>query len=374
MWRTIRRHWLYCFSWLVTLKLVLFSLGAFVLKNVFAICKQVRKGRVVVFLVLGFIVLEVGWSFFYPNKGCPQQQIPVIVKRGMNVHQIARLLAENRVVDSPVRFVLVAKLMGASKRLHAGAYKFRPGSSNFDIVRKLRDGQVITVKVTIPEGLPATRIAAILQQRIDIDSARFVKEVMNPVMARTLGIAASSLEGFLYPDTYYFYYGMDEKKVIHRLVNRFKQIYTEDFRQRAQELGMTQLQVVTLASIIQGEAMLDSELSYISAVYHNRLKRGLLLQADPTVQYLVKDGPRRLLKKDLTIDSPYNTYLYPGLPPGPINNPGVAAIRAALYPAKVGYLYFVARGDGSHVFSCTLQEHLRAKRKLDQIRRQVYRK
>ncbi|HDI52148.1 MAG TPA: hypothetical protein ENF45_05920, partial [Bacteroidetes bacterium] len=191
MWRTIRRHWLYCFSWLVTLKLVLFSLGAFVLKNVFAICKQVRKGRVVVFLVLGFIVLEVGWSFFYPNKGCPQQQIPVIVKRGMNVHQIARLLAENRVVDSPVRFVLVAKLMRASKRLHAGAYKFRPGSSNFDIVRKLRDGQVITVKVTIPEGLPATRIAAILQQRIDIDSARFVKEVMNPLMAPTLGIAAS---------------------------------------------------------------------------------------------------------------------------------------------------------------------------------------
>jgi UPF0755 protein len=138
-------------------------------------------------------------------------------------------------------------------------------------------------------------------------------------------------------------------------------------------MGMTLHQVVTLASIIEGEAMVDAERPLISAVYHNRLRLHMPLQADPTIQYLVPGRGRRLLKSDLSIDSPYNTYLYPGLPPGPVNNPGMASIVAALHPAPVDYLYFVARGDGGHVFSRTLGEHLRAKARFDQVRRHVRR-
>ena len=140
------------------------------------------------------------------------------------------------------------------------------------------------------------------------------------------------------------------------------------------EKGWTVHQILTLASIIEGEAMVDSERAMVSAVYYNRLKQGILLQADPTIQYIIPDGPRRLLRKDLAIDSPYNTYLHPGLPPGPVNNPGLKSILAAINPAHVDYLYLVAKGDGSHIFSRTLREHQIAKQRFDEFRRMINRK
>jgi UPF0755 protein len=188
-----------------------------------------------------------------------------------------------------------------------------------------------------------------------------------------MGVQANSLEGYLYPDTYFFTYGVQAPEVLRTLVGHFWKVYNDSLKARTEELGWTVHQVVTLASIVEGEARVDSERALISAVYHNRLKRGMLLQASPTVQFLLPDGPRRLLKRDLEIDSPYNTYRYPGLPPGPINNPGRKSLLAALWPAPVRYLYFVANGDGTHTFSYTLAQHLRAKRKLDRIRREYYR-
>ena len=175
------------------------------------------------------------------------------------------------------------------------------------------------------------------------------------------------------PDTYVFAEGISEEQVMRFLIEQTLNIFKSDsVQKRMKELGLTRHQVLTLASIVEGEAMIDEERPLIASVYLNRLKIGMKLQADPTIQFLLPDGPRRLTYKDLQIDSPYNTYLYRGLPPGPINNPSKASILATLFAAKTNYLYFVARGDGSHVFTKTAHEHLKAKRKLNKLRKKVY--
>jgi len=158
------------------------------------------------------------------------------------------------------------------------------------------------------------------------------------------------------------------------LIHEFRRNVTDSLERQISEKGWTLHQIITLASIIEGEAMVDSERAIVSAVYHNRLKSGILLQADPTIQYIIPDGPRRLLNKDLAIDSPYNTYRYIGLPPGPVNNPGIKSILAALNPAAVEYIFFVAKGDGTHIFSKTLNQHLNAKSKFDAYRTMINRK
>ena len=191
------------------------------------------------------------------------------------------------------------------------------------------------------------------------------------IIINSLKIESESLEGYLYPDTYFFYDGIDEESVIKRLVKEFQVFWSDSNIAMANNMNFSQHEILTLASIIEGEAIYDSERPVISAVYHNRLKKGMKLQADPTVQYVIKDGPRRLLNKDLRIKSPYNTYLYKGLPPGPINSPGFMSLHAALYPKENDYLYFVAKGDGYHTFSKNEKDHERAKRAFQRVRKKV---
>jgi len=188
-----------------------------------------------------------------------------------------------------------------------------------------------------------------------------------------LNINSKTLEGYLFPETYYFFEGVDKKTIIKRLVKEHFSFWNEENILKADELGFTPIEIVTLASIIEGEAIYDSERPIISAVYHNRLKKGMKLQADPTVQYIIKDGPRRLLNKDLRIKSLYNTYMYKGLPPGPINSPGLQSLLAALNPQINNYFYFVAKGDGYHTFSKNEKEHERAKRAFQRVRKKVNR-
>jgi len=185
-----------------------------------------------------------------------------------------------------------------------------------------------------------------------------------------MGIAASNLEGFLYPETYQFNWGLSEKDVVRALVEEFKKHIPDSVYTNLRNIGLNLQELVTLASLIEGEAVMDDERSRISAVFHNRLKINMRLEADPTIQYIIPDGPRRILFEDLEIDSPYNTYKYRGLPPGPINNPGVKSLIAAAFPASETYLYFVATGDGRHTFTRSLAEHLEAKKILDRMRRQ----
>lgn len=302
------------------------------------------------------------------------QKIAVKIKPGTGVTDIANILNEAGVVPDTDDFIFTVKMFRSSEKLQAGQYQFPTGLSNYDVLKILTQGKVSQTKILIPEGYTARQIASLVQRELEIDSTQFMKLVHDDAFISELSVEDVSLEGYLYPDTYYFYWGITAKEVIRYLVSELLGKYDETLTAKASDLGMTMHQVLTLASIIEGEAMLDKERAIISAVYHNRLKRGMLLQADPTIQYIISDGPRRLLNRDLEIDSPYNTYKYPGLPPGPVNNPGILSIKAALEPADVPYLFFVAVGDGSHKFSRNLQEHNAAKRKFDEYRREVTKK
>ncbi|MEJ2629216.1 MAG: endolytic transglycosylase MltG, partial [bacterium] len=300
------------------------------------------------------------------------QQVYVTIERGMTPYEIASLLKDKRILNNRQIFVLAAQLLGVSRNLQAGNYSFRGRISNYSVLKKLYEGEVTTKMVTIPEGLTAPRIANILKTAVNIDSSRFMSLVHNPKFCDSLGIKAHSLEGYLYPNTYKLYEGITAEKVITYLIYHFKNEFNDSLLQRAEQMKMSVHEVVTLASIVQGEVMVEEEEPIIAALYLNRLKRGMRLQADPTIQYIIKDGPRRLLERDLKIESPYNTYLHRGLPPGPVNNPGISSIRAVLYPAEVDYLFMVANGDGTHTFSETLLEHNRAKKRFDRYRKKIY--
>jgi len=327
-------------------------------------------------LLLGILfLLGVGgvyWLFFAPLVvGTPTDTFTLKIKPGMSFDSVVTMMQEDKLIRDKTRLDFAADLLGSKNKIKAGKYAIVGGLSTYRLLDCLVQGKVAREWVTIAEGKQARQIASVLQSRIEIDSTRFMQLVYDPQFAHKMEIEASSLEGFLYPETYELYWGMKPEDVIQMMVRQFKKQFTEELQARARESGFTVLQTVTLASIIEGEAVVDLEREIISAVYYNRLKRRMLLQADPTIQYLVPDGPRRLLKRDLEIDSPYNTYKYTGLPPGPVNNPGVASMRASLYPAEVDYLYFVANGDGSHTFSRTYDEHVKAKARFDQYRREV---
>ena len=217
-------------------------------------------------------------------------------------------------------------------------------------------------------------MAGHLDDAMDFDSSEVIQLAQDQKFLRKQGIDALSLEGYLFPDTYLFFDGDTPRSVLTHLVSQYKKFWNKAFSDRAKELNLTEHEVVTLASIIEGEALYDKERPVISSVYHNRLNQGMKLQADPTIQYIIPDGPRRLLNRDLRIESPYNTYLIRGLPPGPINSPGKNSILAALYPEENDFIYFVVSGDGYHTFTTNERDHNKAKRKLQKIRRTLKRK
>lgn len=296
-----------------------------------------------------------------------------IIHRGMALPQIADSLKQQGLIKNRGAFLLADKILKWGKTLKAGKYAIPAGASNLDLYKLFRSGKAVQFRVTLPEGKTIEDYAGILQRATEIDSAVFVRLAQDSAFVRQLNVPAANLEGYLYPNTYTFSWGVSAPEIMRTIVQEFHQQVNDSLRRRAATLNMTLHEVITLAAIIEGEAVVDSERAVISAVYHNRLRQGILLQADPTIQYIVPGPPRRLLNRHLEIDSPYNTYRYPGLPPGPVNNPGIASIRAALYPANVDYIFFVARGDGSHTFTRTLQEHLRAKSDFDKVRARVRR-
>lgn len=330
--------------------------------------------------VLGLIVLAAGASAVYlhfllrsPVVPQPAPQPYFIVSRGMSLQQIADSLQQTGIIPDRGKFLLAARIVERNRPLKAGKYAITPGHSLMDLLSLLRSGKSMEERVTLPEGKTSEEYAAILQRELALDETEFLRLVSDSSFARELGIDAPRLEGYLYPNTYNVYWGATLREVVAMLVREFQRQVDDSLRLRIAASGLTLHEMVTLASIIEGEAVIDSERAIISAVYHNRLQAGILLQADPTIQFIVPGPPRRLLFRDLDIDSPYNTYRYPGLPPGPVNNPGIKSIRAAVQPAREKYLYFVARGDGSHVFSHTLQQHLHAKAEFDRVRARMRR-
>ena len=223
------------------------------------------------------------------------------------------------------------------------------------------------VKVTLIEGWTINQFAEELKLKLRIDSYEFLRLCKDFNFIHSMGIDAPSLEGFLFPDTYILIRTYTEEDIVKIMVNQFKHHLKQV--QKDAGINFNMREITTLASIIQGEAVYVDEMSTISSVYHNRLKRQMLLQADPTIQYIIPGKSRRLYNKDLKIDNPYNTYKYKGLPPGPINNPGLNALHASIYPDSTEYLYFVADGLGKHLFSETIDEHNEAKKELRKNRR-----
>ncbi len=311
-------------------------------------------------LVAGICVLLLLYALLVltlpPNLRGERKQ--VVIPRGAPFKGVVRVLDEAGLLRSPTGFHLMARLMGVTERVQAGEYELSTTMLPTVILHKLVTGGVMKYRITIPEGYTVRQIALQLQELgIIDDQEQFLAKAFSAEFAAGVGIAAKGVEGYLFPDTYLLPKGVSPSDIIKTMVGKFKQVYGPDFARRAAELGMTDREVVTLASIIEKETGVAEERPLISAVFHNRLKRGIPLCSDPTVIYGIPDFDGNLRKRDLEKKTPYNTYLKKGLPPGPIANPGRPSLLAALYPAPVQYLYFVSRNDGTHYFSTTLREH-----------------
>jgi len=276
---------------------------------------------------------------------------------------VADSMARHQIVWSKLWFKLMARIGGVDRSTKAGVYEFRRNTPTSVVLTALAEGRTATARLTVPEGLTIPEVAALVAQRLDIPADSFIKVATDPALVRELGLTGASLEGYLRPDTYAVPLGSSAHDVARTMVQNFQASWRPEWNARLDSLHLTQLELLALASIVEGEARADDERETIAGVYRNRLRLHMALQADPTVQYaiLLGNGFRkpRLYQKDYLLRSPYNTYLHPGLPPGPVNSPGRRSIEAALYPADVHFLYFVAGPDGRHVFSRSYDEHLR---------------
>jgi UPF0755 protein len=327
---------------------------------------------IVAAVVLGILLAFYSLILLWP-QGNPYDSVKVTIPKGASLKQVSATLQDYNIIRNERSFLLAVKTLGYEKDIPAGRFKLLNASTNFDIIDQLVNGIQVNKRVTILEGWTIAAIAKELNNKIGVDQNEFKSACKNKLLLWKWGISEDSVEGYLFPNTYLFSEEEDVQDIIGRMINEYKERITLAFRDRMKVLGMNENEIITLASIIEGEAIYDSERAVISGVYHNRLNIGMRLQADPTIQYIITDSPRRLLNKDLKIKSPYNTYLNKGLPPGPINNPGIESIKAALYPDETDYIYFVATGDGYHTFSRTKEEHNIAKRKFQKIRRQLKR-
>ena len=285
----------------------------------------------------------------------------VQVTEGMNFKAIAGTLQKEGIIRYRVYFEIIGRLQGFSRNVHVGYYGFHTHMSLWEVLENLRKGRIIEYELVVPEGYNLYQIGWTLSGTPLISEPHeFIDLVKNKQYVHSLGIEADTLEGYLFPDTYYLPKGIKLEDIPKKMVQRYKVVFSDSKRKRAEELGFTEQQIITLASIVEKEAKVDSERKLISAVYHNRLKQGMKLQADPTAVYGTKAWITTVTSEDLKRRSPYNTYLHKGLPPGPIANPGEGAILAALYPENVDYLFFVAQGDGSHFFSKDFGSHEKA--------------
>ena len=325
-----------------------------------------------IFFFLGFMIVSIvafqGTIVFWPQDN-RFESVQIEISKGASLLSISNSLKNQHILTNEKTFLMAVKLLGHETKIPAGKFTLLEPKTNLRIIKQLVAGKPILKKVTLLEGWTMKKIAGVLESELGINKMDILSICKNQIFIKNQGIPSKTLEGFLFPETYFFQESDSPEEILSQLTEEYKNNVPEELKNRADSLGFSELEMITLASIIEGEAIYNSERSTISAVYHNRLKLGMKLQADPTIQYIIKDSPRRLLNKDLKIDSPYNTYLHNGLPPAPVNNPGKASILAALFPEENEFLYFVARGDGYHTFSKTQEEHNRAKMEFQKFRR-----
>lgn len=332
------------------------------------------KYKILIILLILIITIPI---FLYKsglepkNKEKGKETIRIELPLGSSVDGIANQLEQNGVIKSAWVFKIYSKLQDIGSKYRAGIYYLDSGMSIEEITEIIQHGKgfVEIIRFTIPEGYEVRMIVDKLVE-LGLGESEKYYEIINDHefdydFLKDLPENAIPMEGYLFPDTYEVYKAAKEEEIIKKMLDRFDDVFTEDYKKRAQELNMTINEVVTLASIIEREAKAKKELKVVSSVFHNRLKINMLLGSCATVQYIIKERKDVLLTKDLEVVSPFNTYKNPGLPPGPIASPGKKSIEAALYPDETDYLYFVAEKDGTHYFSKTYDEHLRAQRRIN---------
>ncbi len=290
--------------------------------------------------------------------------IRVIIPKGSSFARATDSLSKAGLISAPFLFRVYGRIRGDDRNIKPGTYLIKRRTPWPDIIRALNGGHGLVNTITIPEGWTLYQIVPLLASTISVPVDSVEVAVRDSVLRARLDIPTPNLEGYVFPDTYAFPVGTSAREAIAEMVRRFEREWKPAWNIRVDSLGLSRHQVVTLASIVEREAKRPEERPVIAAVYLNRMRAGMLLQADPTVQYAKGRHTPRLLLKDLDVNSPYNTYKHAGLPPGPIASPGGPSLLAALNPAKVSYLYFVAHPDGHHEFRNTLAEHEIAKQRV----------
>ena len=313
-------------------------------------------------LLLLFFILVIYWLLFVPPSKTASTKV-IFIKKGTHLKKVSEVLKQDGIIKNRHFFVLLTTILGKKTKVKAGEYEFHTQMLPLEVLDALVKGQVKPHLVTIPEGYTLSQIAQLLEDLNLVEKKGFLQKASSPAFINTLGLsqlAGPTLEGYLFPDTYHLFREMDPEEVIQMMVHQFKKVFGPDLANRTSELGISEREVVILASIIEKETPLPEEKPLISAVFQNRLKKKIPLQSDPTVIYGIKNFSGNLTKEHLLRRTPYNTYLMVGLPPTPICNPGKESLLAAVHPAPVPYLYFVSKNDGSHYFSSDIEEHNRA--------------
>ena len=335
------------------------------------------KRITIIFIGLLFLIIvsiSIGFGLFLisPAERGGKEAL-VVVKEGLSLREVSTELERKEIITNRSLFMLWARFLGYSSKIKAGEYRLGPNMAPVRILEKLTSGKIITHAITIPEGFTVEQISGMMDSKGLVNKQEFLSLANDPAVSRRYGISGPNLEGYLYPDTYHFARGISASTAINTMVKHFWDV-VGPLQERAAEVGMKMEDVITLASIVEKETGRPEERPTIASVFLNRLKRRIRLESDPTVIYGIKKFNGNLKKKDLSTPTPYNTYVIRGLPPGPIANPGLEAIKAVLYPAKTDYLYFVSKNDGSHHFSKTLSGHNRAVRIYQKKRRIRHRK
>ena len=328
--------------------------------------RRTRASRSLVIAAVAVFALAVAviGAIAYVNSGTPKDhsQVTLTIRRGSSFREAAESLAAHRVVANARLFSYYATWLKRDRTMRYGTYLFRRGTKWSDIITSLEQGEGIVNRVTIPEGWPLWDIIPELSKRLALPADSLEVAVRDTALLRRVGVPRKqeTLEGYLFPDTYEFPEGVSARQAVEAMVRRFEAKWKPEWNARLVEVKMSRHAIVTLASIVEKEVRRGEERPVVAAVYLNRLRIRMPLQADPTVQYALRKRPGRVLYRDLRVESPYNTYRHAGLPPGPIASPGAASLEAALYPAKVPYKFFVAHPDGHHEFRTTYREHLAA--------------
>ena len=327
--------------------------------------------KIFAIIAIAFLVLFVAAAGLYVSllkfaeqpAGESAHETIVAIKPGEGFRSISQRLFDAGIINSPFKLSLLARIKGYDKRVKAGEYLFSARLTPAGILEMMVGGKVILYKVTVPEGYSMRQIAAVVAEAGLATAEAFLKAAGNSDRVKTAGIEADTFEGYLFPDTYYLPRDIGPEKIVDTMVRRFHSVFLPEWEARANELGFSVHEIVTLASMIEKETGLPAERPLISSVFHNRLKKRMRLESDPTVIYGIDGFSGNITRKDLAAERPYNTYRIRGLPPGPIANPGSLSLEAALYPADTPYLYFVSKNDNSHQFSTNVLEHNRAVRK-----------